>query len=59
MSAAALACVLKELAGKVRLAAFRKHPRGPKKPTAKKKARTDKGTHVATVRLLKKRKRIA
>jgi hypothetical protein len=60
MSAAELARLLKEWAGKVRLAAFRKHPRGPKKPAAKKKkARADKGTHVATARLLKKRKRIA
>lgn len=56
--AAELARVLKELAGKVRLAAFRKHPRGPKKRT-KKKPRAGKSPHVATARLLEKRKRIA
>jgi IS4 transposase len=59
MSVAGLARVLKELAGKLRLAAFRKHPRGPKKAVGKKKARADKGTHVATVRLVEKRKRVA
>jgi hypothetical protein len=58
MSAAELGVVLKELAGKVRLAAFRKHPRGPKRRD-KKKPRASKGTHVATARLLEKRKRIA
>lgn len=58
MSAAELARVLKELAGKVRLAAFRKHPRGPKK-RSKRKPRIGKSPHVATARLLEKRKRIA
>jgi hypothetical protein len=58
MSAAELAGVLKELAGKVRLEAFRKHPRGPKK-RAKKKPRASKSPPVATARLLEKRKRTA
>lgn len=58
MRGAELARVLKALAGKVCLAAFRKHPRGPKK-RPKKKPRISKGTHVATARLLEKRKRIA
>ena len=58
MSAAELTRVLKELAGKVRLAVFRKHARGPKKHL-KKKPRAGKSTHVATARLLEKRKRIA
>ena len=58
MSAAELARVLKELARKVRLEAFQKHARGPKK-RAEKKRRIGKSTHVATARLLEKRKRIA
>jgi IS4 transposase len=53
-----LAQVLKELAGKVRLAALQKHPRGPKKQT-KKKRRIGKSPHVATARLLAKRSKIA
>jgi IS4 transposase len=57
MDAATFGGVLKELAGTVRLAAFRKHPRGPKK-TVTKKPVNKKQTHVATARLLEKRKRI-
>jgi hypothetical protein len=57
MTAGELGRVLKVLAGKVRLAAFRKHPRGPKK-RVKKKPRANKGNHVATARLLETRKRI-
>jgi hypothetical protein len=54
MSPAALAAVLRELAAAVRLAKYRKHPRGPKK---KPPARTayKNGSHVATARLIAQR----
>jgi hypothetical protein len=58
LSAAELAQVLKELAGNVRLTTLQKHPRGPKKPT-KKRRRIGKSPHVATARLLAKRKKVA
>jgi Transposase DDE domain len=48
--------VLKELAHGVRLATLKKHPRGPKKPVVK-KPKNNKEPHVATARLLEKRKR--
>jgi hypothetical protein len=51
-----LAALLRELAGRVRLAAFRKHPRGPKKPPGKRPSGT-KEKHVATARLLAGRKK--
>ena len=46
--------LLKELAAKVRLRAFRKHPRGPKKPRTRKKS-DPKKPHVSTARLLMNR----
>ncbi len=46
--------VLKELAGKVRLRAFRKHPRGPKKPHTKRRS-DPKKPHVSTAKLLMNR----
>ncbi len=47
--------VLKSLAAKVKLSAFRKHPRGPKKPQPKRKS--DKKTpHVSTARIIAQRK---
>lgn len=46
--------VLRELASKVRMAAFRRHRRGPKKPAVKRKYNR-KHPHVATSRLLDKR----
>ncbi|HKB36121.1 MAG TPA: IS4 family transposase [Gemmataceae bacterium] len=46
--------VLRELASKVRMAAFRRHRRGPKKPAVKRK-HNRKHPHVATSRLLDKR----
>ena len=54
MSPAALAAVLRALAAAVRLAKYRKHPRGPKK---KPPARTayKNGSHVATARLIAQR----
>ncbi len=50
-----LATLLLQLARHVKLAAFRKHPRGPKKPAPKR--RTDKRhPHVSTARLIAQRK---
>jgi IS4 transposase len=46
---------LKRLAGKVRLAEFRKQPRGPKKPRPEQQSGVKIG-HVATARLLKEQK---
>jgi len=46
--------VLRQLAGQVRLRAFRRHRRGPKKPAVKRKY-NPKHPHVATSRLLDKR----
>jgi hypothetical protein len=48
--------VLKELAGRVRLAAFRKHPRGPKKKPPQ-RPKNAKQKHVSTARILAKRKK--
>ena len=46
-----LVAVLKEIAGHVRLARYRKHPRGPKKPPPKRASYTN-GGHASTYRLL-------
>jgi hypothetical protein len=51
MSATDLAAKLKEYAGNVRLSAFKRHPRGPKKPTPRRTKYADE-THVSTARLL-------
>ena len=52
---AGLARLLKEIAGRVKVSRYRKHPRGPKKPPAPR--RRDRGKpHVATARLLAGRK---
>lgn len=51
-----LADCLKDLAARVKLSAFRKHPRGPKKPRAQRQSAKDK-PHVATSKLLETRKR--
>jgi IS4 transposase len=48
-----LADLLRELAGKVDMAKFHKHPRGPKKPPPKKRSGA-KIKHVATARILEK-----
>ena len=55
MSVPELAAVLRDLARKVSLPAFRRHPRGPKKPRP---ARTSgkKIKHVSTAKLLARRK---
>jgi len=51
MSPQAFAVELVELAHRVRLAAFKRHKRGPKKPVPKRTKHTDK-PHVSTARLL-------
>ena len=51
-----LAAVLVELAAAVRLAEYRKQPRGPKKPTPKKQSGA-KIKHVATAKVLAARKK--
>lgn len=54
MTAGELGRVLKDLAGRVRLEALRKHPRGPKRPVVK-RPKNKKQPHVSTARLLEKR----
>jgi len=49
-----LSKLLKELAGNVRLSAFQKHPRGPKKPQPKRKSYKNT-PHVSTAKILAKR----
>lgn len=56
MTPSELAKVLKELAAKVKLSAFKKHPRGPKKPQPKRKNLKYR-PHVSTAKLLEQRKR--
>ncbi len=48
--------MLKDLALKVKLPAFKKHRRGPKKPTPKRKS-CKKTPHVSTAKLIAKRKK--
>ena len=55
MTLAELVEVLRHLASQVRLSKFRRHPRGPKKPTTKRKY-NKKHPHVATSRILAKRR---
>jgi IS4 transposase len=54
MTVEELVAVLRDLASQVRLSKFRRHPRGPKKPTSKRKY-NKKHPHVATSRILAKR----
>jgi len=56
LTPAKLVQLLKRLARKVNLSAFRKHPRGPKKPVAKRKS-DPKKPHVSTARLIASRKK--
>jgi len=51
-----LANVLKKLAANVKLSAFRKHPRGPKKPRPKRKSAKN-APHVSTAKILAQRKK--
>jgi len=53
---AELVKLLKQLATNVKLSAFRKHPRGPKKP-APKRISDPKHPHVSTARLIASRKK--
>jgi hypothetical protein len=55
MSAESLAAELVTLARNVRLSAFKRHKRGPKKPVPKRTKHTDK-PHVSTARLLTRAK---
>jgi hypothetical protein len=48
--------LLRDLAGRVRLDKYRKHPRGPKKPRAQRQSNHRK-PHVSTARLLEERKK--
>jgi len=56
LTPAQLIQLLKKLARKVKLSAFRKHPRGPKKPVAKRK-KDPKKPHVSTAKLIASRKK--
>jgi IS4 transposase len=56
LTASELAGVLVQLAEVVRLPKYRKHPRGPKKPTPKKQSGA-KIKHVATAKILKDRQK--
>ena len=52
MGPAELAATLWALAQKVRLKAYRKNPRGPKKPRPKREGHT-KSSHVSTAKILR------
>ena len=56
LSQAQFVMILKQLAKKVNLQRFRKHPRGPKKPVPKRKY-DPKHPHVSTAQLLASRKK--
>jgi len=53
---APLVGLLRKLAKNLKLSAFRKHPRGPKKPVAKRKS-DPKTPHVSTAKLIASRKK--
>jgi hypothetical protein len=56
METSELVTILKMLADKVNMSAFRKHPRGPKKPQPKRKS-CKKSPHVSTARIIAIRKK--
>ncbi len=56
MTPTQLVKVLKALAAKVKLSAFQKHPRGPKKPQPKRKS-CKNTPHVSTAKILAQRKK--
>jgi IS4 transposase len=56
LTPAELVQLLRKLARNVKLSAFRKHPRGPKKPVAKRKS-DPKKPHVSTAKLIASRKK--
>ena len=55
MRPAEMVATLRELAQKICLKAYRKSPRGPKKPRPKREG-TTKASHVSTAKLLRERK---
>ena len=56
MAPSKLTSVLKQLSANVKLSAFRKHPRGPKKPHPKRKS-CKKSPHVSIAKILAERKK--
>ena len=56
MEVSEIVAVLKMLARNVHLPAFRKHPRGPKKPQPKRKS-SKKTPHVSTAKIIANRKK--
>ena len=56
LTPAQLVQFLRKLARKVKLSVFRKHPRGPKKPAAKRTSEPKK-PHVSTAKLIAGRKK--
>ena len=54
MRPAEMVAILRDLAQKVRLKAYRKNPRGPKKPRPKREGHT-KSSHVSTAKILRNR----
>ncbi len=56
MATAPLAALLKDLAGRARLAAYQRHPRGPKTPRPERRHQKDQ-PHVSTARLIANRKK--
>jgi len=56
MAPSKLISVLKQLCANVKLSAFRKHPRGPKKPQPKRKS-CKNSPHVSTAKILAERKK--
>ncbi len=56
ISSSELVMLLKQLAANVKLSAFQKHPRGPKKAQPKRKS-CKKSPHVSTAKILAKRKK--
>jgi hypothetical protein len=54
MAPSKLISLLKQLSANVKLSAFRKHPRGPKKPQPKRKS-CKKSPHVSTAKILAER----
>jgi hypothetical protein len=57
MTPSELVRLFKKLAGKVKLSAFKKHPRSPKKPQPKRISQKSK-PHISTAKILEIRERI-
>ena len=56
LSAAALARLLRQIAGQVSLPRYRKTPRGPKKPPPKRRSYRN-GEHISTAKVIAERRR--